>query len=438
MRGQVFQDSVLATLPPAILDSLGITLQSQQDVVDMEGLDSAFVQELRIRQAAEELLENYSELALKEEKRMTSEGIVEVLRGSITMVSERSFINRPGLYSSFSSRTNAYDYIPAFTPLAAAWIMKAAGVQSRSKIKRMVVANVMAYALTAGMTEGLKYTVNETRPNGEKHSFPSGHAAFAFASATILDREYGHVSPWISVGGYVCATGTQVLRIKHNAHWLGDLAVGAGLGTFCTNIAYFITDKIFGDKGINRPEMRRRDLKNIICFMQRPSGFHFVTGSEMGNRSVSFANEGYDIRLTSSFCAGFLYNHYFDEHWALDANLRAGVSYAKYYPTGADPELPKFQEGGQMDICHADLGARYSLCVIPTMRIGAHVLAGARYTSSCLDIKSSLGPELGVGINSDMLASKKYIFGFQFDYTHTFASILRNRFFVGTSLKIMM
>lgn len=432
------QDSLLVQRQMAIIDSLGLTPSEPADTVDMAQLDSAFVQQLRIRKAVEDLKDAYSYLALKEEKRMVPDGAIDMLRGSILMFSERNFIRHPGTYSAYSSRTNMYDYIPAFTPLAATWIMKASGVQSRSKIQRMLVANAMAFTMTVGLTEGLKYASSEVRPNGGTHTFPSGHAAMAFASATILDREYGHISPWISVGGYVCATGTQMLRIKHNAHWLSDLAVGAGIGTFCTNLAYFITDRIFGDKGVNRPEMRRRDLLNIIRFMQRPSGFHFLTGTEMGDRTIHFSSEGYDIRLNSSYCAGFAYNHYFDESWALDANLRAGISYAKYYPTDADPTLQKFQEGGQMDIYHADLGGRYSTCVLSSLRLGAHAFAGVRYTSSCLDIKSTVGPELGIGINGDMLTNKKYIFGFKFDYTHTFASILRNRYFVGTSMKIIM
>ena len=33
------------------------------------------------------------------------------------------------------------------------------------------------YVATMGVTEGLKYTIDETRPDGGKHSFPSGHAA---------------------------------------------------------------------------------------------------------------------------------------------------------------------------------------------------------------------------------------------------------------------
>lgn len=422
-----------------LADSL-LSVQQTDSVVevDFEGLDSAFVQQLRIREAANQLLDAYSEMKLREEKRMQPDGIFMLLRGSISFFTEKGFARQPGLYPVSNSMTNRLDYIPAFTPLAATWIMKAAGVESRSKIQRMLVANAMAYALTVGVTEGLKAGVKAERPNGEAHSFPSGHAALAFASATILDREYGHVSPWISVGGYVCATGTQLLRIKHNSHWLSDLMVGAGIGSVCTNFAYFLTDKIFGNNGINRQEMRRRDLTRVLKFMRRPTGFHFITGSEMGDRTIHFTEEGYDIKFNSTFCSAVEFNYFFDESWALDAHLRAGTSYAKYYPTTADPSLPQFQNAGQMDIYHADLAGRYSFLLSSKMRFALRGLAGARYNTSCMELRSAVNPELGAGFNIETLTNKDYIFGVQFDYTHTFANFMRNRYYVGTTMKVMI
>ncbi len=35
-------------------------------------------------------------------------------------------------------------------------------------------------ALTEGLTYGLKYAVDETRPNGGTHSFPSAHTSISF------------------------------------------------------------------------------------------------------------------------------------------------------------------------------------------------------------------------------------------------------------------
>ena len=38
-------------------------------------------------------------------------------------------------------------------------------------------------ALTLGTTYALKYTIDEQRPDGGPHSFPSGHTSISFASA---------------------------------------------------------------------------------------------------------------------------------------------------------------------------------------------------------------------------------------------------------------
>jgi len=40
-------------------------------------------------------------------------------------------------------------------------------------------------ALTLGVTYGLKYTIDETRPNGGSQSFPSAHASFSFCSRAV-------------------------------------------------------------------------------------------------------------------------------------------------------------------------------------------------------------------------------------------------------------
>jgi membrane-associated phospholipid phosphatase len=91
------------------------------------------------------------------------------------------------------------------------------------------------------------------RPDGSEYtSFPSGHTAFAFASAEFLRQEYKHKSPWYGIAGYTVATATAGLRIHNNKHWLADVAAGAGLGILSTQVAYWIhpwmSKKIFTKK----------------------------------------------------------------------------------------------------------------------------------------------------------------------------------------------
>ena len=95
-----------------------------------------------------------------------------------------------------------------FVPVASAYALKACGVESASSWKRLAINTATSYVLSCGTTWALKHAIHERRPDGtDNRAFPSGHATVAFAGAAILDKEFRHVSPWISVGGYAVATG---------------------------------------------------------------------------------------------------------------------------------------------------------------------------------------------------------------------------------------
>src|SRR5690606_29011205 len=99
----------------------------------------------------------------------------------------------------------------------------------------------------------LKAMTDVQRPDITAYnSFPSGHTATAFAGAEFLLQEYKDKSIWYGISGYVVATGTGLMRIYNNRHWLTDVAAGAGIGILSTKIAYwvypFLKNKIFKDK----------------------------------------------------------------------------------------------------------------------------------------------------------------------------------------------
>ena len=63
-----------------------------------------------------------------------------------------------------------------------------------------------AQVLSQTLVQALKYTVRRERPDGSNNkSFPSGHSASAFATATVLHRHYGWKIgvPAYALGGYV-------------------------------------------------------------------------------------------------------------------------------------------------------------------------------------------------------------------------------------------
>ena len=103
----------------------------------------------------------------------------------------------------------------------------------------------------AAMTCSLKKITAVPRPDDPmtKTSFPSGHTAQAFATATFLSKEYGHKSIWYSIAAYSMATTVGALRVMNNRHWVSDVLVGAGIGIFSTNLAYLTHQYKWGKNG---------------------------------------------------------------------------------------------------------------------------------------------------------------------------------------------
>ena len=82
-------------------------------------------------------------------------------------------------------------------------------------------------ALTLGVTYGLKYSIDEKRPNGGRHSFPSGHSSISFSSAEFMRKRYG----W-EYGIPACAAATFVAysRVEAREHYPHDVIAGASIG----------------------------------------------------------------------------------------------------------------------------------------------------------------------------------------------------------------
>ena len=115
------------------------------------------------------------------------------------------------------------DYLQ-YAPLAAPWILKAAGVPTRSGWGRMAVSQGAAIAIMAGSVKAMKESIHSVRPDGfDDKSFPSGHTAWAFMGATMMARELGEVSPWYAVGAYAFATGVAVERAVDRHHYPTDV-----------------------------------------------------------------------------------------------------------------------------------------------------------------------------------------------------------------------
>ena len=87
----------------------------------------------------------------------------------------------------------------------------------------------------------LTYMFQKSRPGGRgdflpfPSSFPSGHAASAFATATSLAYAYGYKA---GIPAILVATAISAARVSENAHWLSDVFAGAALGVFWARASY--------------------------------------------------------------------------------------------------------------------------------------------------------------------------------------------------------
>lgn len=174
-----------------------------------------------------------------------------------------------------------YDDYVQYLPMATMFGMKAFGVRSRSSWGRMLVSDAFSAALMATAVNSLKYSCKVMRPDGStRNSFPSGHTATAFMAATMLHKEYGHLSPWVSVGGCTVATLTGVSRQLNNRYWVSNVMVGAGIGILATELGYFFADLIYKRRGLNVEEtMLVYDRYRCPSFLSFSLGLSTMPGS---------------------------------------------------------------------------------------------------------------------------------------------------------------
>jgi membrane-associated phospholipid phosphatase len=97
----------------------------------------------------------------------------------------------------------------------------------------------------------LKAMIKEERPDhSDNKSFPSGHAAMAFAAARSIDKEFRKESIWIPIAGYAAATAVGIERVANKHHHWYDVVAGAAVGVGSAELTWWLSDKMFG-KGSN-------------------------------------------------------------------------------------------------------------------------------------------------------------------------------------------
>jgi membrane-associated phospholipid phosphatase len=186
-------------------------------------------------------------------------------------------IHSHGLYSSFQARADLlklthghgntidnYLIVAPYLEFGALLLLK---VKCNSDLINTFLLIAKSELLMLAITYPMKYIVGEERPysyyNTDPNyvhsakanptafqSMPSGHTAEAFVAATIVYREYRHLSPWYGVGAYVLATTVGAFRMINDQHWMSDVFVGAGCGILSANIVYATHQHRWGRNGV--------------------------------------------------------------------------------------------------------------------------------------------------------------------------------------------
>jgi membrane-associated phospholipid phosphatase len=87
---------------------------------------------------------------------------------------------------------------------------------------------VRAQILSQVIVQGAKFAVGRQRPDASNsQSFPSGHSASAFATATVLQQHLGWKA---GAPAYAFAGFVAVSRMANSKHYLSDVLLGAGVG----------------------------------------------------------------------------------------------------------------------------------------------------------------------------------------------------------------
>ena len=93
----------------------------------------------------------------------------------------------------------------------------------------------------------LKAMIKEERPDhSDNKSFPSGHAAMAFAAARSIDKEFRKESIWIPIAGYAAATAVGIERVANDRHHWYDVVAGAAVGYAAAELSWYLSDKLLG------------------------------------------------------------------------------------------------------------------------------------------------------------------------------------------------
>lgn len=336
---------------------------------------------------------------------MTYIGVPLVAGGLIVKGEDNHFRNLRNDYLPQFNR-HVDDYLQ-YAPAAVMLTMKAAGVKGRSSWGRMMASDAFSAMIMAGVVNSLKITTDVERPDGSnRHSFPSGHTATAFMTATMLNKEYGHKSPWIGIGAYGVATATGLMRMANNKHWLSDVLTGAGIGILSTETGYYLADLIFKERGVNRIAD-----ENTFCRMDKPSFLSLYIGHNIPLSGYDI-DEHTEFSTSSGSSAGIEGAYFFNPYIGVGGRFVASGTAIIVNDNEA--------ESNTFDAISVCTGGYFSYPLTSRWLAGCKLLGGyvhyPRLTLSSQTVDKRDGVCFGSGISLTFKAKEYYGIRFFLDY----------------------
>jgi len=175
----------------------------------------------------------------------------------------RSVYTQDALHSDgfFRFLSDSEVYLVIGTPT----VIAAAGLISHDKNTLRDAGVIMASAIVnVAVSNALKYTVNRERPfitypdiirksDPSGPSFPSGHTANAFATATSLSLTYPEW--YVIIPSFAYAGTVAYSRMHLGVHYPSDVAAGAVIGAGCAYLTY----------KVNKLLLKKRKIRPCNC-----------------------------------------------------------------------------------------------------------------------------------------------------------------------------
>ena len=157
---------------------------------------------------------------------------------------------RDGLYQASKGVKLRFDDYVQYVPVAFYLTLDYMGLKAKHSFGERVVVAAVTYIAVTAISQGLKYTVREPRPDtGTRNSFPSGHTLGSFNGAIsifLYNKKWG-------TAALVLATLIAFSRMYVYVHFPTDIIGGILLATGCAILSYYILKRFVPERYLAKP-----------------------------------------------------------------------------------------------------------------------------------------------------------------------------------------